>query len=161
MSGALAIASHGWAAQGMPVRSNTLILLVGVCAVVGALVTSLRPLRTSWLGLAVALVDGQVLGHCALAIDMAGMMHERSMWSSEMLGAHIAAALVAAIVIQGAEAAYRGLCSVLSRILPILARTPAVPNPPALRITHRDTIIQRILATNSLRTRGPPLLIPA
>ncbi|WP_254206038.1 hypothetical protein [Nocardia alni] len=161
VSGALAIAAHGWTAQGMPVRSSTLILLVGVCAVVGALVTGLRPLRTTRLGLAVALVGGQVLGHCALAIDMVGMMHERSMWSSEMLGAHIAAALVAAVVIQGAEAAYRELCSVLSRMLPILVRPPAIQSASSLRITHRDNIVQRILATDSLRTRGPPLLTPA
>jgi|GEM_PF-581130 len=158
VSGALAIAAHGWAAGGMPLQSSTLLLLVGACTLIGALVTGVRPLRATATGLAAALIGGQLLGHAVMALDMAGMAHDASMWTPAMLAAHIAAALAAAIVIQGAEGAYRMVFAVLSRVLPMLVHPPAIPAPQPLRIAHRDSVIQRIIAADTGHTRGPPAL---
>ncbi|MQY22830.1 hypothetical protein NRB20_59530 [Nocardia sp. RB20] len=132
------------------------MLLVAACAVVGALVTTLRPLRTSRTGLVTALIGGQLLGHTVMSLDMLDMPHG-SLWSPAMLGAHIAAAYVASIVIHGAEAAYRMLVAALSRALPLLVRPPAAAPPSPLPITHRDRVIHRILAATPCPARGPPL----
>ncbi len=140
----------------MPPQSRTLPLLVAACAVVGALVTTLRPLRTTRTGLVTALIGGQLLGHAAMSLEMPDMAHPDSLWSPAMAAAHVAAAGAASVVIRGAEAACRILIAALSRALPMLVRaTVAPPSPP--RITHRDHVIHRILAANPCRTRGPPL----
>ncbi|MFE3618328.1 hypothetical protein, partial [Streptomyces anulatus] len=61
--------------------------------------------------------------------------------------------------IVGAEAAYRIGSAVLARILPLRYRTSRIPDPAPLRLVHRDRVILRIFATQSLRTRAPPLAI--
>ncbi len=157
VSGALAIEAHGWAAGAMPLQSRTLLLLVAACAVVGALVTTLRPLRTTRTGLVMALMGGQLLGHAVMSLNMLDMAHPGSMWGPAMLAAHIAAACAAAVVIQGAEAACRILVAALSRALPMLVRAPAGPASSPVPIAHRDHVIHRILAANPGRPRGPPL----
>jgi hypothetical protein len=78
-----------------------------------------------------------------------------------MLAAHTIAALAAAVVIRGAEAAYRILAAALARMLPLLLRGPAIPGPSSPRITHRDSVIQRIFAADSCHTRGPPAPVGA
>ncbi|WP_245401924.1 hypothetical protein [Nocardia albiluteola] len=140
----------------MPLRSHTLLLLVAACAVVGALVTGVGPLRTTRVGLISALIGGQLLGHAVMSVDMAAMPGHASMWTPAMLAAHTVAALAAAVVIRGAEAAYGILAAAMARMLPLLLRAPAIPGPPSLRITHRDSVIQRILAADPCHTRGPP-----
>ncbi len=141
----------------MPLRSNTLLLLVVACAVVGALVTTLRPLRTTRTGLVTALIGGQLLGHTVMSLDMLDMSHPGSLWSPAMLAGHFAAACAASVVIHGAEAAYRILIAALSRALPVLVHPPATPPPSPLPTTHRDRVIHRIFAANLCRPRGPPL----
>jgi hypothetical protein len=159
ISGALSIAAHGWASGGVPVQSSTVALLVASSTVVGALVAGVGPLRSTATGLVAALIGGQLLGHTTMSIGMMHTHHAKSMWSPAMLAAHIVAAVVAAFVIHGAEAAYRVATAALSQVLPALLRTPVIPGPPLLRIGHRDHVIQRILAADTFRTRGPPVLV--
>ncbi|WP_024799617.1 hypothetical protein [Nocardia sp. BMG51109] len=159
VSGALSVAAHGWASGGMPVGTSTLALLVASCTVVGALVTSVGSLRHTLGGLIAALIGGQLLGHAVLSFGMAAMPHTVSTWSPAMVGAHITAAAGAALVIRAAEAAYRTGSTVLSRMLPGLFRSPAIAGPSLLRTAYRDRVVPRILPADTLRTRGPPLLV--
>ncbi|MBF6326983.1 hypothetical protein IU452_00460 [Nocardia transvalensis] len=155
VSGALSVAAHGWASDGMSLQSSTVALLAAGSMIVGALVVGLGPLRSTAIGLVAALVGGQLLGHTSMSVGM--MHHAKSVWTPTMVTAHILATVCAAIVILGAEAAYRIGTGVLSRVLPVLLHTPPIPGPPCYRITHRDRVILRIFAADTFRTRGPPL----
>ncbi|MFF0457911.1 hypothetical protein [Nocardia africana] len=155
VSGALSIAAHGWAAGGMPVQSSTLILLVAAATVVGALVAGLAPLRTTAVGLVAALWGGQLIGHLVMSADMA-QMHDMPLWTPAMLGAHLVGAVGAAVVILGAEAAYR-IGTAVARALPVPVSLPASDEPILPRSVHRDRVILRIFPTETFRTRGPPL----
>ncbi|WP_025347964.1 hypothetical protein [Nocardia nova] len=155
ISGALSIAAHGWAAGGMPVQSSTLMLLVAASTAVGALVAGVSPLRTGAAGLVAALFGGQLLGHLVMSADMAHM-HDMPTWTPAMLGAHLVGAFAAAIVILGAEAAYR-IATAVARVLPVLVSAPATPEPTLPRSAHRDRVILRIFPADTLHTRGPPL----
>ncbi|MGH8882280.1 MAG: hypothetical protein ACRD0P_33855, partial [Stackebrandtia sp.] len=135
VSGALSIAAHGWAAAAMPVSSSTLMMLIAACTVVGALVAGIAPLRTSTVGLVAALWGGQLIGHMALSTEMAGM-HHAPLWTPVMLCAHLVGAVCAAVLILGAEAAYRIGTAVL-RVLPIPVNRPAVTDSPVPRSVHR------------------------
>lgn len=159
MSGALSLAAHGLASGGALPGNTTVMLLAAVSAVVGALVTGLAPLRHSALGLAAVLFGGQLLGHTTMSWSGRAHHGEDSL-SLGMLTAHIVAALLAAVVIVGAQAAYRIACAVLARVLPLGYRAPRVLDPAPLRLAHRDRVTLRILAARALRTRGPPLAIP-
>ncbi|MEV6770237.1 hypothetical protein AB0N05_16605 [Nocardia sp. NPDC051030] len=160
LSGALAVAAHGWISGAAPLESGPLTLLVLASAAVGALVTGVGALRTTWLGLVLALVCGQMLGHFAMMWGSPGSSHHHhhhaSMWSPAMLAAHITAAVAAAVVILGAEAAYRIGTTVLSWVLPVPVSLPVLSGPPALPIRHRDRVVLRIFAADAFHTRGPP-----
>ncbi|MVU81218.1 hypothetical protein GPX89_28735 [Nocardia sp. ET3-3] len=160
VSGALAVAAHGWISGAAPLESGPLTLLVAASAAVGAIVASVHALRTTALGLLVALVGGQLLGHFSMMWGSPGHSmhahHHASMWSPAMLGAHIAAACVAAVVILGAEAAYRIGTTVLVWALPAPISLPVLSGPPRLLIEHRDRVVLRIFAADVFRTRGPP-----
>ncbi|MET8874172.1 hypothetical protein [Nocardia sp. NPDC004604] len=158
ISGAISVAAHGWASGGMAPSGTTLALLAAAAAVVGALVAGIASLRHSSIGLVVVLAIGQLHGHLTMGWSSGHMHHGDVQLSPGMLAAHIVAAIVAAMVIRGAEAAYRIGCAVLSQVLPMRYRPPAIPGPVPLRLTHRDRVILRIFAADSLRTRGPPLV---
>ncbi len=160
ISGALAVAAHGWASGAMAPDSGALTLLIAGCAAVGALTAGVRSLRTTAVGLVGALVGGQLLGHLAMSWGAGGgHHHQQSVWTPSMLLAHIVAAIAAAVVILGAEAAYRIVTAVMARVLPVPVVLPVLAGPPALPIEHRDRIVLRLFAADALRTRGPPVLV--
>ncbi|MEV0297760.1 hypothetical protein [Nocardia sp. NPDC050710] len=159
ISGAISIAAHSWASGGVAPGSTTLALLAAASVVIGALVAGLAPLRDTSSGLVAALVGGQLLGHLTMGFSSGHMHHGDAQLTPQMITAHIVAACVAALVIRGAEAAYRIGTAVLARVLPVRHRAPAIPDPAPLRTTHRDRVILRIFAAESLRTRGPPLTV--
>lgn len=76
-----------------------------------------------------------------------------------MLAAHVSAACVAAVVILGAEGAYRVASTVLAWALPVPISLPVLFGPPALPIAHRDRVVLRVLAADAFRTRGPPAFV--
>ncbi|WP_336081027.1 hypothetical protein [Nocardia sp. SSK8] len=159
MSGALSLAAHGLAGGGALPGSTTVALLAAVSALIGALVAGIGPLRNGAVGLAAVLLGGQLLGHTTMSWS-GHSQHGADSLGLGMLSAHLVAAIVAAVVILGAEAAYRFGSAVLARILPLRYRTPRIPDPVPLRLVHRDRVILRIFAAHALRTRGPPLAIP-
>ncbi|MGQ4599152.1 hypothetical protein [Nocardia sp. R6R-6] len=158
ISGAVSVAAHGWASGGMPPDTTTLTLLAASSAVIGALVAGLAPLREHSAGLIAALVAGQLLGHFTLGISSGHVHHGDVQLTPTMLAAHLLAAVAACVVIHGAETAYRIGTAVVSRVLRV-RHTPAVADSAPLRTIHRDRVILRVLAAESLRTRGPPLPI--
>ncbi|MFF2556395.1 hypothetical protein ACFVUS_35675 [Nocardia sp. NPDC058058] len=162
LSGAFAVAAHGWISGAAPLESGALTLLVAASAAVGALVAGIGALRTSWLGLVIALIGGQLLGHFSMMWGSPGSSahhhHHASMWSPAMLAAHIVAACVAAVVILGAEGAYRIASTVLAWALPVAVSLPVLTGPPQLPIAHRDRVVLRVFAADAFRTRGPPTL---
>ncbi|MEU7214397.1 hypothetical protein [Nocardia iowensis] len=158
ISGTISVAAHGWASAGSWPDTTTLALLAAASAVIGALVAGLAPLRDTSAGLITALVAGQLLGHVTMGFGSGHLHHGDAQLTPAMLTAHLLAAIAAAAVIRGAEAAYRSGTAVLFRVL--RPRHPApVADPAALRITHRDRVILRIFATESLRPRGPPVAL--
>lgn len=160
MSGALSLAAHGVASGGALPGSTTVVLLAAASAIVGALVAGLPALRTGAVGLAAVLLGGQLLGHTTMSWSGHGH-HGADTLGLGMLTAHLVAALLAAAIILAVEAAYRTGATVLARLLPRRYRAPRIPDPAPLRLFHRDRVILRILATQALRTRGPPLAIPS
>ncbi|WP_433200841.1 hypothetical protein ACQP1G_09235 [Nocardia sp. CA-107356] len=158
ISAAISVAAHGWASGGMAPSGTTLVLLAAASAVVGALVAGIASLRDSSIGLVVVLITGQLHGHLTMGWSSGHMHHGDAQLSPGMVAAHLLAAMCAAMVIRGAEAAYRIGCSVLSRVVPMRYHPPAIPGPVPLRLTHRDRVILRVFAAESLRTRGPPLV---
>ncbi|NNH69559.1 hypothetical protein HLB23_06700 [Nocardia uniformis] len=160
ISGALAVAAHGWASGAAVPDSNAVTLLIAGSAVVGALTAGVGALRTTALGLVAALVGGQLLGHLSMSWSGGGgHHHHQSLWTPSMLAAHVVGAIVAAVLILGAEAAYRITTTVLARVLPAPVVLPVRSGPPALPIEHRDRVVLRIFAADTFRTRGPPVLV--
>ncbi|WP_280496418.1 hypothetical protein [Nocardia farcinica] len=156
ISATVSIAAHGWASAGAAPDSTTLALLTGAAAVVGALVAGLAPLRDTAAGLVAALVAGQLLGHITLGAASGHLHHGDPQLSWRMLLAHLVAAVAAAIVIRGAEAAYRIGTAVLARVLPRRPSPPVLDDDAPLRTRYRERLVLRVFAARALRTRAPP-----
>ncbi len=159
ISGAVSVAAHGWASGGMLPDTTALALLAAASAVIGALVAGSAPLRDTSAGLVAALVAGQLLGHFTMGLDSGHLHHGDAQLTPAMLVAHVCAAVAAAIVIRGAEAAYRIGTAVLCRVLPLRHTLPAVADRAPLRTVHRDRVVLRVFAAEALRTRAPPLAV--
>ncbi|MFC9439174.1 hypothetical protein [Nocardia sp. NPDC057030] len=159
ISGAVSVAAHGWASGGMSLDSTTLALLVAAAALVGALVAGLAPLRETSVGLITALVAGQLLGHLTMGFGSGHLHHGDAQLTPAMLGAHVVAAILAALVIRGTETAYRTGTAVLFRVLRSYRPAPIRADPASLRTAYRDRVILRVFAAESLRTRGPPFAV--
>lgn len=156
ISGTVSVAAHGWAAPA-PLPDSTAIMLLGAtAAALGALVAGFRPLRTGSAGLAAALTGGQLLGHICLGWGSGHLHHGDLQLTPGMIAAHILVACAAAILVRGAETAYRVGAWALSRLLPVLPRVPAVAGPAPLRTAHRDRVVPRIFAVGTGGTRAPP-----
>lgn len=156
ISGAVSVAAHGWADRTSSLEGTAVVLLALAAAAIGALVTGLRPLRTRTTGLAVALTAGQLLGHLSLGWSSGHLHHGDLQLTPTMLAAHFVVACAAAAVVHGAEFAYRVVTTALARLVPVAPRPPALPDPPLLRLLHRDRVIAWILAADTGRTRAPP-----
>lgn len=156
ISGAVSVAAHGWAAETSPPDGTAFVLLISASAAVGALVTGLRPLRTGTAGLAAALLAGQLLGHLSLGWGSGHPHHGDLRPTPTMLAAHLVVACAAAVVVRGAEFAYRVIATALARLVPVAPRPPVLPDPPPLRLLHRDRVVAWILAADAGRTRAPP-----
>ncbi|MFG1791353.1 hypothetical protein [Nocardia sp. NPDC049149] len=159
ISGTISVAAHGWASGGVAPDGTTLVLLASASAVIGALVAGLAPLRDTTVGLVTALIAGQLLGHLTMGFSSGHLHHGDAQLSPAMILAHVLAALAAAVLIRGVEVAYRAGTAVLARVLPARNAPPLFADPAPLRTTHRDRVILRLFATESLRTRAPPVAV--
>lgn len=143
----------------MSLDSTTLALLVAAATMIGALVAGLAPLRDTSVGLIAALVAGQLLGHLTMGFSSGHLHHGDAQLTPAMLSAHLLAAVAAAVVIRGTEAAYRTTTAVLFRVLRPHRPAPIRADPASLRTAHTDRVILRVFAAASLRTRGPPFAV--
>ncbi|MGW5311780.1 hypothetical protein [Nocardia thailandica] len=159
MSGALALAAHGVASGGALPSSTTVTLLAAASAVVGALAAGLAPLRGGSLALVAALLVGQLLGHTTMSWSSGHAHHADDSLGLGMLAAHLVAALLAAVVIAGAEAAHRIAGAVVGRVLLLRPTLPGPGDTLSPPPVHRDRVILRILAATTRFTRGPPLAL--
>ncbi|KXP11958.1 hypothetical protein AXK57_20520 [Tsukamurella pulmonis] len=119
-----AMSGHDMGASAMPalpamdmpaaapsVPLSAVLLLAAVCALLAALAS--RPRSTGPRGVAALLVAGQGAGHLALGLTMGHLA-----MSPAMATAHIVAALVAGVVIAGAEHALRVALATLVPLSP-------------------------------------------
>jgi len=157
VSGSLSVAAHGWASGGAAPDGSAIMLLAAAAAITGALVADLAPLRSGRVGLVAALVAGQLLGHLGMSLGASHQQHENAHLTAGMLTGHLVAALFSAVIIRGAEFAYRVSTATLARIVVICTRPQPVADPAPLLSTHVDRAILRIFAANIASSRAPPL----
>jgi len=151
------VAAHGWASGGAVPDGSAIMLLAAAAAITGALVADLAPLRSGRVGLVAALVAGQLLGHLGMSLGASHQQHENAHLTAGMLAGHLVAALFSAVIIRGAEFAYRMSTATLARIVVICTRPQPVADPAPLLSTHVDRAILRIFAANIASSRAPPL----
>ncbi|RVW03064.1 hypothetical protein [Rhodococcus xishaensis] len=154
---ALAIGAHGLAGGAMP-KVGTLLLLVGVAAVLAAAVTAVPTLavRRSWL--VPVLGAGQAVSHLTLSLgDAHGGMHAGSHLTGPMLLAHSTAVLACAALIAAAERIGPRACAALRRILPqMVASIPVLIEPAAPRVLADVRPVVSDPCLGSIARRGPP-----
>jgi hypothetical protein len=151
-SGAIAIAAHGVGGGAQP-SENAIVLLLVACAAVGV-----------WAGsdgasgrlsvLVMQLCAGQAIGHIALTI---AAEHSHDLLpSTAMLFAHAAAAVVCGALIVSAERLYRIAATTLSGVVVLLAPLVVEEAPRPALPAYRADVVQRLLVSSGLGTRGPP-----
>lgn len=152
-SAAVAIGAHSVGGAMVP-GTGSVVLVLAVCAVIGAIATTAHGVR----GFApvLALVGaGQLIGHCTL-VFASGHMHGGH-WSAAMVSAHVVAAVGCAALICVAErlcdAAGRRVRRMIVVVLDVTEDDGLYrPAPPPL---HHD-LVPRLLVRSAFGTRGPP-----
>ncbi|MEN3221487.1 hypothetical protein PUR22_11635 [Mycolicibacterium porcinum] len=154
-SGLTATVAHT-AAGGMAPTSSPLIVLLLLCAALGAAVGGLHPqTRSAKTGLLVAgLGAGQLLGHFALAMA-GGHHHGSSLLSAPMAGMHAAAAVGLGLMIGVAEYLFVVCASVLTwlRIFTAARIHPLVRE---LWWPSNVVVARPVLLRTGLGMRAPP-----
>ncbi|MGV0810486.1 hypothetical protein ABQF34_00840 [Mycolicibacterium boenickei] len=144
------------AAGGTAPTSSPLIVLLLLCAALGAAVGGLNPqTRAAKTGLLIAgLGAGQLLGHVALAMS-GGHHHGASLLTAPMVGMHVAAAVGLGLVIGMAEYLYVVCASVLCwlRIFAAARIRPAVRK---LWWPSNVVVARPVLLHAGLGMRAPP-----
>ncbi|MFI5780857.1 hypothetical protein [Nocardia sp. NPDC051570] len=150
-SGAVSIAAHGFGGGPVAVGSASLTLLMAACALIGVVVATGR----GGLGLLViSLAGGQVIGHAALAVS--GPHRHGSAMSPAMLGAHLVAIAVGALVIRGAEVALGRVSARMRRIVVALVRWFTVERRGRIVCVSAVRVVVQRVHCVGLRWRGPP-----
>ncbi|MFF0533300.1 hypothetical protein ACFYT3_33645 [Nocardia amikacinitolerans] len=155
-SGAVAIAAHALGGGAVAPEQPSVALLIGACAAVGVLVSSLR-LRAGFVELMGLLTIGQAVGHTALT--MSPGHHHGSHATSVMLSAHLAAIPIGALLIRSAEAALAKAVSSVRDVVRVLGPVPAPASASIIRIAPRAAASpRRLLLSSGIGTRGPPAI---
>jgi hypothetical protein len=152
-SASLAVAAHGAGGGGFP-SGGSLVALLVVCATVGASVAACRKTGRPQLATLIAqLLLGQAVGHVILT---AAAHHPHSQSPTPpMLAAHVAAAVVCALLIGFADHLYRVCVSVVSGLAAIAAPPPKGPARLLGGTAYSAALQPRYLDSGS-GTRGPP-----
>lgn len=154
---ALAVAAHGMAGGGYPSGSaGVFLLIVGIG--IGAIATVPSP-RSQPAAVFGGLMLGQVASHIALAVgNPTEMVHGHSILPSPaMLGFHVAASTVAAVLVCVAESLYGPITSIVRAVL-----DPPLPLPRRSRslVTPGNSETSPLhFFTTSISRRGPPVRI--
>lgn len=153
LSAGLAFAAHGMGGGRVPAPSAVVLLIV-VCAGLGAIVAALPRGRHTRPTLVAALGAGQVLGHFALSATE----HMHSVIPPlAMLGAHVIATALCAVLVTGAERLYGPIV----RVLRVVLRSPAplTPAPRAPIVTPTAMAPVGDVLRSSISRRGPPVQV--
>lgn len=144
------------AAGGTAPTSSPLVVLLLLCAALGAAVGGLNPrARSAKTGLLIAgLGAGQLLGHFALAMS-GGHHHAASLLTAPMIGMHAAAAVGLGLVIGMAEYLFVVCASVLSW-LRIFAAARIRPSVRASWWPSNVVVARPVLLHLGLGMRAPP-----
>jgi hypothetical protein len=155
LSGAVSIAAHAVGGGGTPPSGAAVVLLLTVCAVIGAAISTIRVSRREFVFDAAVLVAGQALGHATL---MLAAEHTHGLGlSAPMIGAHVLATVVAAILLRGAERACLAVIAALVEIVrAIVAWFPAECRVWISTPVYRATLSLWLLAGSAVGTRAPP-----
>lgn len=143
------------AAGGPAPASSPLIVLLLLCAALGAAVGGLDP-QTRWAKtglLIVGLGTGQLLGHAALTVS--GHHHAGALFTAPMVGLHVTAAVGLGVVIGMAEYLYVVCASVLCW-LRIFAATRIRPQARQLWWASNVVVARPVLLRTGLGMRAPP-----
>ncbi|MFD7046166.1 hypothetical protein [Rhodococcus jostii] len=157
ISGAVSIAAHGIAAGGMPPCEAAVVLLLAACAAVGVAVAASRVRDRDTVVLVAALTAGQLVGHTTLGL-VGDHAHGVGL-SAPMIAAHLAAIVVSAGVVHGAERACLRVLAVVTRTVLVILTPPPVdagtwsPIP-----VYRAKLSLWLLISAAAGTRGPPTL---
>lgn len=152
-SGAVAILAHGLGGGASSPDSSALTLLLGVCALIGVVVASLRP-RYGIAGTMALLAVGQSVGHAALSLAPG---HHHHLASPSMLLAHLIAIPVGALAIHAAEAGMRRAVTSVRRVILTLVSAPPPPAAaPRARAGDDRAAARRLLVSPGIARRGPP-----
>ncbi|WP_454196470.1 hypothetical protein [Nocardia sp. Marseille-Q1738] len=154
-AGAVSIAAHALGGGAMSPGASPIAVLIVACAAVGVLVGA-RPHRRGLGEITAMLAIGQTVAHLALTLS-AGHQHDATT-SSVMLGAHLAAIPIGALLIHAAERAASRAASDIQHTVRILAVGPSAPagfrSPLIDRALARP---RRLLLGSGSGLRGPPL----
>ncbi|WP_128643889.1 hypothetical protein [Rhodococcus opacus] len=158
VSGAVSIAAHGIGGGGMPPSESAVVLLIAVCAAVGAMVSAIRVSSHRTAFVVAVLAAGQVAGHASLAV--ATHQSHGLQLSASMIAAHVVATIVAAGLIRSAERACLIALAALSRIvLIVLAPRPVDTGTWTATPVYRAKLALWLLVNATAGTRAPPALI--
>ncbi|KLI08996.1 hypothetical protein ACNQR7_08725 [Mycolicibacterium senegalense] len=145
------------AAGGMAPAGSPLIVLLLLCAALGAAVGGLnlqtRSARTWWL--IAGLGAGQLLGHFALAMSGGHHHHAEALLTAPMAGMHAAAAIGLGVLIGVAEYLFVVCASVLTwlRIFATARIRPLIHEP---RRPSNVVVARPVLLRTGLGMRAPP-----
>ncbi|MGK8557110.1 hypothetical protein [Nocardia gipuzkoensis] len=154
-AGAVSIAAHALGGGAMSPGAAPIAVLILACAAVGVLVGA-RPHHRGLGEITAMLAIGQTVAHLALTLS-AGHQHDAST-SSVMLGAHLAAIPIGALLIHAAERAALRAASDIQHTVRILTVGPTTPA--GFRAPVIDRALagpRRLLLGSGSGLRGPPL----
>lgn len=146
---------------GEPPQGGALVMLIAVCATVGAAVAGIAlEGRHTRVALVVAtLCVGQLLSHATLALAGGHHLHGGLGLTAPMLAAHAATAAALGVLISAVEYLYVVAASVLSwlRLFATGSHRPAARV--AVPQTVNPIVLQNFLRLSGLGMRAPPLPI--
>ncbi|WP_159846890.1 hypothetical protein [Nocardia sp. CY41] len=155
-AGAVSIAAHALGGGALSPGAAPLALLIAACAAVGVLVGT-RPHRHGVGRIMATLAVAQAVAHVASSLSAAH--HHDAGTTPAMLGTHLAAVPLGALLIRAAEQAVLRAVSDVHRTVRILADGPGAPgriSSPAFG--HGLPRPRRFLLSSGSGLRGPPLL---
>ena len=150
LSGAAAVAGHGFAGGMIPTQSSV-VLLVLACAGIGVVAAGRAAARLPMLVSHLAL--GQLVGHIALSLS--GHGHDL-LPSPAMIASHAVVALAGAVLVCAGERVCTALLTPLRRLAPIACVLSADETPTRPQTRYVPAVRLRLPVVSGIGTRGPP-----
>ncbi len=155
-AGAVSIAAHALGGGGMSPGASPLATLMAVCAAVGVFVGA-RPHRHGFIEVMATLAIAQAVAHLAATLSTAH--HHDAGATTVMLGTHLAAVPLGALLIHAAELAVLRAASEMRRTVRVLADGPSAPvDISSLASGRALPRPRRLLLSSGSGLRGPPPL---